>query len=51
LLSPEDSSSADRRVVLSYEFWKRTYGADPSLPGKRITLNGASHTVVGIAPA
>ena len=51
LLSPEDSSSADRRVVLSYEFWKRAYGADPSLPGKRITLNGASHTVVGIAPA
>jgi putative ABC transport system permease protein len=51
LLSPGDSSSADRRVVLSYEFWKRAYGADPSLPGKRITLNGASHTVVGIAPA
>ena len=51
LLSPEDSSSTDRRVVLSYEFWKRAYGADPSLPGKRITLNGASHTVVGIAPA
>ena len=51
LLSPEDSSSADRRVVLSYEFWKRAYGADPALPGKRITLNGASHTVVGIAPA
>jgi putative ABC transport system permease protein len=51
LLTPEDSSSGDRRVVLSYEFWKRAYGADPSLPGKKITLNGASHVVVGIAPA
>jgi putative ABC transport system permease protein len=51
LLSPEDSTSGDRRVVLSYEFWKRAYGADASLPGKKITLNGASHTVVGIAPA
>jgi putative ABC transport system permease protein len=50
LLTEEDSASEDRRVVLSYEFWKRTYGADPSLPGKKITLNGATHTVVGIAP-
>ena len=50
LLTPEDSTSGDRRVVLSYEFWKRAYGADPSLPGKKITLNSAAHTVVGIAP-
>ncbi len=28
-LTPEDSASGDRRVVLSYEFWKREYGADP----------------------
>jgi putative ABC transport system permease protein len=50
LLTPEDSASGDRRVILSYEFWKRAYGADPSLPGKKITLNSAAHTVVGIAP-
>ena len=49
-LTPEDSASGDRRVVLSYEFWKREYGADPNLPGKQITLNAATHTVVGIAP-
>lgn len=49
LLEPADSAS-DRRVVLSYGFWKRAYGEDPTLPGKTITLNGASHTVVGIAP-
>jgi putative ABC transport system permease protein len=49
-LTPEDSASGDRRVVLSYEFWKREYGADPNLPGKQINLNAATHTVVGIAP-
>ena len=49
-LTPEDSASGDRRVVLSYDFWKREYGADPNLPGKKITLNAATHTVVGIAP-
>lgn len=50
LLTPDDSQTNERRVVLSYEFWKRAYGADPSLPGKTITLNLATHTVVGIAP-
>ena len=50
LLAPEDSASGERRVMLSYEFWKRAYGADPSLPGKTITLNSGTHTVVGIAP-
>jgi putative ABC transport system permease protein len=50
LLTGEDSASGDRRVILSYEFWKRAYGADPSLPGKKITLNSATHTVLGIAP-
>jgi putative ABC transport system permease protein len=49
-LTFEDSASGDRRVVLSYDFWKREYGADPNLPGKKITLNAATHTVVGIAP-
>lgn len=50
LLTVEDSKSGDRRVVLSYEFWQRAFGGDRSLPGKRVTLNGAPHTVVGIAP-
>jgi putative ABC transport system permease protein len=50
MLTAEDSASAERRVVLSYAFWKRAYGGDPALPGKKILLNGASHTVVGIAP-
>jgi putative ABC transport system permease protein len=50
LLTADDSASGDRRVVLSYEFWRRAYGADASLPGKTITLNSATHTVVGIAP-
>jgi len=50
LLTVEDSRSNERRVVLSYEFWRRAYGEDRTLPGKTIRLNGASHTVVGIAP-
>jgi predicted permease len=38
-------------VVISNDFWRGSFGADPSLIGKRITLNRTAYTVVGIAPA
>ena len=49
-LTDDDAKTNERRVLLSYGFWKSAYGADPALPGKTIRLNGASHLVVGIAP-
>ncbi len=49
-LTEEDVRSGERRVILSYGFWKRAYGGDPTLSGKTIRLNSATHTVVGIAP-
>ena len=38
-------------VVLADRFWRSHYGADPSLVGGQIRLNGRPYTVVGIAPA
>ena len=38
-------------VVISHALWQRRFGGDASLVGKPITLDGASYTVVGIAPA
>lgn len=38
-------------VVLSYRYWQRRFGGDPSLVGRAITLNGRTFTVKGIAPA
>jgi putative ABC transport system permease protein len=38
-------------VVLSHAFWKREFGADPSLIGKRLTVNGHSLEVIGVTPA
>jgi putative ABC transport system permease protein len=49
-LTEDDARSGERRVILSYGFWKRAYGRDLTLPGKTIRLNSATHTVVGIAP-
>jgi len=38
-------------VVLSDGIWRRRFGADPSLVGRTIELNGHAWTVVGILPA
>ncbi|HEY6331137.1 MAG TPA: ABC transporter permease [Blastocatellia bacterium] len=37
-------------VVLSYRFWKRRFGADPSIIGRTIDLNDYPFTVVGVTP-
>jgi predicted permease len=48
----EDSPGAARPVVvISYSFWKQRLGADPSIIGHGLTLNGTSYTIVGVAPS
>ena len=39
-----------RAAVLSHGLWQRMFGADPQIVGRPLTLNGESHTVVGVAP-
>jgi predicted permease len=38
-----------RIAVLGHGLWLRRFGADPSIVGREIRLNGEAHTVVGIA--
>jgi predicted permease len=40
--------AAERPVVLAYGFWLRRFGADSSLIGKPITLDGTPFTVIGV---
>ncbi len=49
-LPEEDQLGKNHVVVLSNGLWRRRYGADPSLLGKPITINGESYTVVGVMP-
>jgi putative ABC transport system permease protein len=49
--SEEEQPGKDRVAVISDGLWRRRYGADPTLVGRSINLNGQSHLVVGIAPA
>jgi predicted permease len=50
LVADEHVSGRDRSVVISYGLWTRRFGADPSLVGKSVTLNGQPFAVVGVMP-
>ena len=37
-------------VVLGYALWQQAFGSDPAVLGRPVVINGASFTIVGIAP-
>ncbi len=45
----EDGPGASRVVILSHAFWVQHYGSDRNVLGQSMTLDGQSHTIVGIA--
>ena len=53
LLTPDD----DRRgcaappAVISYGFWQREYGGNPSAIGRSVMLDGHAYDIVGVSPA
>jgi macrolide transport system ATP-binding/permease protein len=49
---PDEDSTPNGHpvVVLGYKFWKKL-GADPTIVGSQVTLNGHFFTVIGVAPA
>ncbi len=44
----EDSKAADPVIVLGYEVFRKRYGADPSVVGRKIRVNGEPTTVIGV---
>jgi putative ABC transport system permease protein len=36
--------------VISYDAWRRRFGADPEIVGRDILVNGRKFTVIGVAP-
>src|SRR5262245_46422595 len=49
-LPEEDRPGASGVAILSHNLWRRSFGSNPDVVGRAITLNGQDHTVVGIAP-
>src|SRR5467141_1053043 len=52
-ISAEDDQPANPQpvVVLGYGFWRRHLGADSTIVGKTLMLNGVNYNVIGVTPA
>jgi predicted permease len=46
----DDRPGAEATVILAAPFWKRRYGSDPSVLGKKIWLDAKPYTVIGVMP-
>ncbi len=46
----EDQRGRERVVLLSDALWRGRFGGDRNALGRRIELNGAPHTIIGVVP-
>jgi predicted permease len=51
VLNESDITSSDNPIVLSDALWRTRFGADPNVLGRTISLNSATHIIVGVMPA
>src|SRR5258708_33039395 len=51
MFEPNDEKpGAPAVLLLSYEYWQRSFGADLTVVGKTVRMNDKLHTVIGILP-
>ena len=50
ITAEDDRAGAARVALLSDGFWRRRFGADPSIVGQPITFNAMPVTVIGVLP-
>jgi putative ABC transport system permease protein len=46
----DESRSAEPKVLIGEGMWRRRFGAQPDIVGRRLTLSGVTFTIVGVAP-
>jgi predicted permease len=46
----DDQPSANGTVILSWSLWKRRFGGDSSIVGRKINLDAKPYTVIGVMP-
>jgi len=49
-LDEDDIPNARPVLILSYNFWQKSFGADPNVVGRSYSMNDKEHIVVGILP-
>jgi putative ABC transport system permease protein len=50
LVPSDDRPGAERVAVLGYRYWQERYGADPSVVGTSIRMDGDPTQIVGVLP-
>jgi len=50
LFTAEEDRSDGRVALLTDEFWRTRFAADPSVVGRTLTLDGDARTIVGVLP-
>jgi putative ABC transport system permease protein len=48
--SDDEQPGAPPVLMLSYEYWIKSFGGDPNVVGKLFTMNDKVHTVIGVLP-
>jgi putative ABC transport system permease protein len=49
-MDEDDTPNARPVLILSYNFWKNSFGGDPNVVGMKYSMNDKEHVVVGILP-
>ncbi len=51
-ITPDDDRVAGGGpvAVITFDYWVRRFNRDPSVVGRRITLNGSPFTIIGVTP-
>ncbi len=49
-LPGEDKHGAEAVLVLSHDYWMRSFGGDPAVVGRVFQMNDRPHTVIGVLP-
>ena len=49
-LPEEDVVGGPRAAILSHAAWQRRFGGDPGVVGRRVSIEGASTTIIGVMP-
>lgn len=46
----DDVAGAPAVLLLSYDYWRNSFGGDPEVVGKTVRMNDKVHTIVGVLP-
>ncbi len=49
-MEEDDKPSSHPVLILSYNFWKRSFGGDPTVVGRKYSMNDKQHVVIGVLP-